>query len=97
MTSRETDQAIQERKERICRLLDELKELSEEVYGSGVSAWITRLPGGAVEMSSVSSPIRVMRWSDGNKEAIGYSTDETVMGELEALGYQRSNINGKEL
>ena len=97
MTSRETDQAIQAKREKICSLLDELMELSEEIYGSGVSAWITRLPGGTVEMSSFSSPIRVVRWTDGSTEAIGFSKDEAVMSELEALGYQRSNIYGKEL
>lgn len=97
MTNRETDQAIQERKEKICRLLDEIMELSQEVYGEDVSAWITRLPGGTVEMSSFSSPIMVVRWTDGATEAIGFSKDEPVMRELEALGYQRSLIHGKEL
>lgn len=97
MTFKGTDQAIQKQKERICRLLEELMEVSEEAYGKNESTWITRLPGGTIEMSSVSSPIRVVRWPDGNTEAIGFSKDETVMSELEALGYQRSNIYGKEL
>jgi hypothetical protein len=48
-------------------------------------------------MSSFSSPIRVVRWPEGSTEAIGFSKDEAVMSELEALGYQRSSIYGKEL